>query len=395
MIFTAILKEAARSLYGAKQRTLLALIGIMIGIGSVIAMVSIGTIVEHEALKQFRDMGTDILLINKMSGFSSPHKSKKLSLKIVHEMTKCCNSIVAVAPYIDTSGRLNYKGKGSYVKLLGVTSSFMDINKLKLKEGRFISDLDGMSCYCVLGSGRADELKVKGLVHPLGSKIKINRHLFTVIGVLRAVPTGGMRPYGINHAIFIPIQTVKRITSDAEINDIMVKISSDVHYTVAKKEIIDFFKRKLPKANIDIRSAEEIIQQMEKQMKLFTLLLGAIGSISLLVGGVGVMNVMLVSVTERRREIGIRRALGARKKDIQMQFITESVILCLIGGIMGIFLGIISSYIISKVSKWEFMISYLAIILGFGVSTLVGLFFGFYPANQAARLDPIAALKSE
>ena len=142
-------------------------------------------------------------------------------------------------------------------------------------------------------------------------------------------------------------------------------------------------------------SAEELIERMEKQMKLFTLLLGAVGSISLIVGGVGVMNVMLVSVTERRREIGIRRALGAKRGGIQSQFLIESMILSIIGGIFGIGLGVAASYVIAHFSKWEFLISYPAILLGFGVSSVVGIFFGFYPAHQAARLDPIAALRSD
>ncbi len=394
MIIGSILKEALRSLYSTKQRTLLALIGIMIGIGSVIAMLSIGTIVEHEALKQFKDMGTDILLVRKSFEFSNRYKNH-IKLNAVFSIPKYCKSILMVSPYIDTSGNLFYEGKESYVRIFGVTSSFKKINKLSIKKGRFISELDGMSYYCVLGSEKANQLNFEKTNNLIGKKIKINKHLFTIIGILNSVPMGGMRPYGINRAVFMPIITLKRIIPDAEISDILVKIVPNAHYTIAEKEIFKYFNKKMPKIKINIKSAEEIIHHMEKQMQLFTLLLGAIGSISLLVGGIGVMNVMLVSVTERRREIGIRRALGAKKRDIQIQFMIESIILCLVGGLMGIIIGIIVSYIISRISKWDFLISYIAVLLGFGVSSIVGLFFGFYPANQAAKLDPITALRSE
>jgi putative ABC transport system permease protein len=168
-----------------------------------------------------------------------------------------------------------------------------------------------------------------------------------------------------------------------------------VHYSDAEREILDYLGKQTRTPEWKVFSAEELIERMEKQMRLFTLLLGAVGSISLIVGGVGVMNIMLVSVSERRKEIGIRRALGARRGDIQSQFLIESVILSLLGGIIGIALGVTSSYVIASFSKWQFLISYAAILLGFGVSSAVGVFFGFYPARQASRLDPITALRTE
>jgi putative ABC transport system permease protein len=279
---------------------------------------------------------------------------------------------------------------------MGVTGSFQDVNKIRIREGRFISDLDLFTYFGVIGESKAAKLKALGLQEPVGKKVKVGDHIFTIVGTLERLPEGGgLRPYGINDATLIPITTASRIMPGAQINSIMARMTPEARSSAAQTEISAYISRKVPGLGMKVRSAEELIEQMEKQMKLFTLLLGAVGSISLIVGGVGVMNVMLVSVAERRKEIGIRRALGAKRKDIQSQFLIESVILSLIGGLFGIALGVLSSYIIARFSEWQFMISYTAILLGFGVSSAVGVFFGFYPARQASRLDPIAALRSE
>jgi len=396
MIIKANIKEAAGSLYGAKQRTILALIGIIIGIGSVIAMISVGTIVEEESLRQFKDMGTDILTIRKSFGGDKIRgRQKTISLGDAKGIPSVCPSIIEVAPYIQSSLQVRYAGKELNATCMGVTESFRDINKIRVKAGRFISDLDTFGYFCVIGGDLAAKLQNLGLQKPVGEKIKAGDHLFTVAGVIENVPMGGLRPYGLNDGIFIPITTSVRVFEKAEIRNIMARMAPDAHYVRAQGEISAYIKRKIKGANMRVMSAEELIGRMEKQMKLFTLLLGAVGSISLIVGGVGVMNVMLVSVAERRREIGIRRALGAKRGDIQSQFLIESMILSIIGGIFGIGLGVTASYVIAYFSKWQFLISYMAILLGFGVSSVVGIFFGFYPARQAARLDPITALRSE
>lgn len=404
MIQPTYLKEAARSLLSSKQRTILALIGIVIGIGSVIAMVSVGRIVQDESLRQFKEMGTDILTIEKefggapgMAGVGSrPAAKSSLKLDTIRAIPSQCPAISAVAPSVRGSGDSSFNGKRlERSSPMGVTASFLEINKLSMREGRFISDLDEQSRYCVIGSQVADELHKKGADRLIGSKIRIGDNLFTVIGVTNEVPQGGMRRFEPNEMIYLHITTSLRVFANAEINSITARVSHGVTNNTARDQVMAYFASLGMGSAVRITSPEEIIAQMEKQMQMFTLLLGAIGSISLIVGGVGVMNVMLVSVTERRREIGIRRALGAKRGDIRGQFLIESVILSLIGGLLGIIFGIGASWLIAHFAKWQFSLSVGAILLGVGVSNAVGIFFGYYPARQASMLDPIVALKSE
>jgi putative ABC transport system permease protein len=408
MIIGANIKEAVRSLLSSKQRTVLALIGIVIGIGSVIAMVSIGKIVQEESLRQFKEMGTDILTIENDSGGGgggapSPggrrqRSAPKSSLKLadVLAIPAECSGISAVAPSVRGNGEASYGGKKfQNASLIGVTESFLDINKLKVGQGRFISDLDAHSQFCAIGSTLAAEMHKLGAGDVIGKKLRVGENLYTIVGVTAEVLEGGMRRFQPNDSIYIHITSALRSSRDAEISGVIARVSNGVTNTVARDQVLAYFKTKTKSPPVKVTSPEEIIAQMEKQMQMFTLLLGAIGSISLIVGGVGVMNVMLVSVSERRREIGIRRALGAKRGDIRGQFLIESIILSLIGGAFGILFGVGASVLISHFAKWHFVMSTGAILLGVGVSNAVGIFFGYYPARQASLLDPIVALKSD
>jgi putative ABC transport system permease protein len=206
---------------------------------------------------------------------------------------------------------------------------------------------------------------------------------------------GGMRPPNLNKAVLIHATTASRAYPDSKITSIIGRVRPGTGTPLLKQQVQAYFSARDKRRNVEVQTAEELIANMEKQMRLFTLLLGAIGSIALIVGGVGVMNVMLVSVSERRKEIGIRRALGAHREDVQTQFIIESVVLCLTGGLIGILIGVVISFLFAHFTKWEFMLSMNAVMLGIGVSSAVGVFFGYYPARQASRLDPITALRGE
>jgi putative ABC transport system permease protein len=387
-------KEALRSLIAARQRSILALIGIVIGIGSVIAMVSVGTIVQHEALRQFQEMGTDILTIGKDYAPSSQNKAI-IKLQDALELTAHCPDVAVLAPYTSVYGPMSFQGHRETVPAMGVTEDFLDIFKLDLLQGRFISDLDENMPFCVIGPKIQDNMRQWGVENPIGQSLMFDNYFFTVIGVVGEVALGGMRPYEINEGFLIPITTAMRFPKRPEIQTMTARIDAQGNRLEAQDQILRYFQDRDQRLNLRITSAEELIERMQKQMQMFTLLLGAIGSISLIVGGVGVMNVMLVSVSERKKEIGIRRALGAQQADIQGQFLMESLVLSLVGGVIGIALGVGASYGISKFSDWEFLISSSAILLGVGVSAVVGVFFGFYPARQAARLNPIEALRSD
>ncbi|MDD5233159.1 MAG: ABC transporter permease [Syntrophales bacterium] len=389
MILKANITEALRSLVSAKQRTILALIGIVIGIGSVIGMVSIGSIVQNEALKQFKDMGVDIATVRKDSG----EKGSEMALKDILGL-KGRGDVTEVAPYLTSGTEYGSGSKKMFMEQMGVTESFFDLNKIVMKRGRRITDLDAYRYFCVIGTETEQFLNSAGTPDPIGSRIALGDRIYTIVGVMGAVSEGGMRPYGINRSVITHITTGTRSFQSKEINTFMVRLAGLKAAPEVKAEFQDYFEKKSNGLRVSVNTAEELIASMKKQMQLFSLLLGAIGSIALIVGGIGVMNVMLISVTERRKEIGLRRALGAQQMDIQAQFIIESVTLCLAGGIIGIFLGIGVSLVFAKLSKWEFLVSYGSIALGFGVATAVGIFFGYYPARQAARLDPIKALRS-
>lgn len=394
MILKSNLKEAARSLAAARQRSILALLGIVIGIASVISLVSIGALAQREALRQFREMGTDILSVQKDGGRDGK-TARAFQLQDILALPAELDSVAVVAPYVSAYGELRREGKRIPVPVLGVTQSFIDLNKLTVAEGRFISDLDGLTPHACLGGNLSDKLISQGVdTHP-GQDLYFDNRKVTLVGSLKTVPMGGMRPYESNEGMLLPIKTVLRMSSQNEIHVFMARLAPGIPVSQAIADIQAYFSAPPRDLQIRITSPEQIIEQMERQSRMFTLLLGAIGSISLIVGGVGVMNVMLVSVTERKREIGIRRALGAQKTDIQWQFLIESILLSLLGGIFGILIGVGASYGIARISDWQFEIIEGALFLGVGVSAAVGVFFGYYPARQAAALNPIQALRTD
>jgi putative ABC transport system permease protein len=389
MKLKAIFIEAFRSLWCSRQRSVLALVGIIIGIGSVITIVSVGTIVQEEVLKQYKEMGTDILTITGRGSKTGLRLSDSLSL------SGHCPDVRTAAPYTSQHGTLKFEGKRMEIPALGITESFKNINKLTLTEGRFISDLDVFMYYCVIGEEVLRKLQKLGVTDFVGAKVTYKDRIFTIVGVVAGVSENKMRPGEINRGILIPVTTAMRISNTHEIEKVIAKLTPGGNEQAAISQIKRYYKTVAKDLAVQVQTAKELIQQMQKQMRMFTLLLGVIGSISLIVGGVGVMNVMLVSVSERKKEIGIRRALGAQQRDIQGQFLAESVILCFVGGIIGIMIGLGASYIVARFSDWGFLISNLAVLLGVTVSFVAGVFFGYYPARQAARLNPIEALRAE
>jgi len=392
------IRTAINSLYTAKQRTLLALVGIGIGIGSVIAMVSIGIIYGEETMRQYKEMGTNIVRIKKSREKNQENNRVKIPLKETLELPYSIPNIISVAPIMLGWGNYHFAGKQSGARLVGVTESFKDLYQLRLKEGRFISDLDKNQPYVVVGQHILNNDIFSSFEGKLiGSQVKIGRRIYTIIGIIESAPASVFHPnfskYIIDMAFIMPISSAQRYSKYNEIIWVTVRLKSDAVPSLVARQIEQYFAKRVKGLQLEIKTAEELIVQKEKQAQMLTLLLGAIGSISMLVAGVGIMNVMLTSVIERRREIGILRAIGARQRDIQWQFLTEAVILSLVGGAFGIALGIGAAYLFAWFKGLQFIISSMAIILGIGVSLGVGSFFGFYPAYKAAKLDPIMALR--
>ena len=397
---TATLREAVRSLYGARLRTLLGLIGITIGIASVIAMISTGEIATAQSRKQFEAVGTDILSIEKSdrTARAASGQGAVIGLEGALDLADALPTVSAAAPRIKSQASFSYGGKSAGSgSLQGVSAAFLSVNRLRVAEGRFVSDLDTGRYFAVVGAEVAQSMRRRSPGQIVGEIVEVDGRLYTVVGVLADAPESYALPFQVeaNRSVFVPITTVRRTDPEAEIKLVIARAAPGIHYADAARDIEDYFAQRTRGLVVEVTSAEQLIEQMESQLGLMTLLLGAVGSISLIVGGIGVMNIMLISVAERRREIGVRRALGATRGDIQRQFLSEALILTLGGGIAGVVVGNGTTYGICQYFAWEFFLSPMPIVAGVGVSTVVGLFFGFQPAYQASRLDPIVALQGE
>ena len=391
-------REAMTSLRAARLRTILGLIGIMIGISSVITMISLGEIAKLQARKQFEAMGTNIFVARKAYDVETPEQqAAEIREPEARQLAHSVPAVLDAATRISQYGKFRYAGvEVGQGDIQGVTESFARVNQFPIQSGRFISDLDVGRLFCVVGHDIANAMREAGIIEFEGATIELEQNLFTVIGVLDYVHENYALPVSIqaNNSVFIPISTSTRFESSSEIDVIIGRNDTQVDHDVVGEQIKDYFGSVNPHLKLDIVSAKQLIAQMESQMQLFTMLLAAIGTISLIVGGIGIMNIMLVSVSERRREIAIRRALGARRGDIQSQFLIESVILTMVGGMLGIVFGLIATYIVCQVTNWDYLISSVSVISGLATASLAGVFFGFQPARQAANLDPIAGLQS-
>lgn len=396
-IFRANVREAVRSLATARQRTVLGILGIVIGIGSIIAMISAGLIAKSESLKQFEALGTDLVVIETLRS-PSQRAAGGIPLSLAAKLAADLPNVALASPRLSTTKPFTFAGRPvGRGQVNGVMSSFADIVRLEVGEGRFVSDLDGRSFHCVVGAEIAEAMRRAGATRVIGASIRLGKHRYTVVGVLNDTPERNALSLNIaaNRSVFVPVRNALRIFSDRRIRAIVAQSRPGVHHTVATERILSYFDRNTRGLKLSVESATQLIGQMEKQMQLLTLLLGTIGSISLIVGGIGIMNIMIASVAERKKEIGLRRALGARRGDIQSQFLVESVILCLLGGVLGTVVGVGSTWAVCRFAEWEFVVSWLAIGLGIGVASAAGVFFGFQPAFQAARLNPITALYAE
>ncbi len=388
-------REALRSLAASKQRTLLALIGVIIGIGSVMAMLGLGETVKNEALRQFSQMGTDVITVR--PGFSPENEARRPQALLPKDfalLSRYALSVRSVSPEVEIFGKVRAGPAKFEGSIKGVWPAFAEINRLHMARGRFLTPYDRDSSFAVLGHGVFNKLIQQGAREPL-QEITIRGRPFSVIGVLAPAELGHNSQM-VDDAVLISLDMAQRYAQQPGVSQATVRLWPDADHNQAGAEIESLLSRfKGFPLNLNINSPRQLLEQISRQMRLYTMLLAAVGSISLIVGGVGIMNMMLVSVTERRREIGIRRAMGAQRQDIVTQFLVESMLLSLTGGIIGVGLGEAVSLIAASAQGWQPVWVPGAMLLCLGVSLAVGLFFGYYPARKAAGLDVIVALRAD
>lgn len=401
-------KISFRALWVNKMRSFLTMLGIIIGVGAVIAMLAIGQGARQKISQQIASMGSNMLIV--LSGAQTSGGLRMgmgtqmtLTLDDAEAIEKECPDVVAVAPSLNGVAQIVFGNQNWSTAVYGTSPGFLEVRDLAMAACRGFMDQDIRSAtkVAILGQTVVDNLF--GDTDPVGQTIRVKKVPFTIIGVLE---TRGQNAFGHDQddVVYIPVTTAQKkifgTTFPGSIRSISVKALSAESMERAEAQITDLLRQRhriSPKGDADftVRNLTQLMQAAEESTKVMTLLLGAIASVSLLVGGIGIMNIMLVSVTERTREIGIRMAVGAKTRDIRFQFLIEALSLALMGGVIGIILGVATSEILSRFSGWSTIISPFSVLLAFGFSGLVGIFFGFYPAYKASLLHPIDALRYE
>lgn len=400
-----IVQVALKALNRNKMRTFLTMLGIIVGVVAVIAMISIGQGANASIQDRISSLGTNLLFVRSGSSFRGGIRLgsgsvTSLTADDAEVILKECPSVSMVSPTVNSRAQVVYQNKNWNTTVNGVGVDYLKIRDWQLEAGAFINNANVRAAakLCVIGKTIVEELFENS--NPIGQIIRINQIPFTVIGVLKTKgESGGWMDQ--DDTIMVPYTTVqKRLIGINYIRSIDVSAIDFASISRAEEEIRALLRQRHRLAPYDeddffIRSMADISEFATETSRTMTLLLGSIASVSLIVGGIGIMNIMLVSVTERIREIGIRMAVGAREGDILKQFLIEAMVLSLTGGLIGIVFGIIGSKAISKFANWATLISPSAIILAFAFAAAVGIFFGFYPARKASRLNPIEALRYE
>jgi putative ABC transport system permease protein len=402
------LQISFRALRVNKMRSALTMLGIIIGVGAVIAMLAVGTGASKRISEQISSIGSNLIMI--LPGATTAGgvrmgagTQQTLTMGDAEAILRECSSVSHVAPVLNGVAQVVYGHQNWSTGVIGTTPGMLTVRDWPLVLGRPFTEQDVKSStkVCLLGQSVVDNLF--GDMNPIGQVIRIKKVPFTVIGVLSVK---GQSPQGQDQddIIYVPVTTAQKklfgTSFPGMVRTIMVKAKSTPDLSTAERQITELLRQRHrigPRQDNDftVRNLTSVMQTAEQSTKIMTILLGAIASVSLLVGGIGIMNIMLVSVTERTREIGIRMAIGAKTWDIRLQFIIEAMILSLIGGIAGILAGVSGSALISVFAGWTTVVSPFSVLIAFGFSGIVGIFFGFYPAYKASLLDPIEALRYE
>lgn len=401
-------KISFKALMGNKMRSILTMLGIIIGVGAVITMLAVGNGAQEQISAQIASMGSNLLMVlpgASTSGGVRMGMGTQLTLTYndVEGIRKEISSVQAAAPVLNGVAQIVYGNQNWSTGVIGTTPSMLEVRDWGVASGRPFTEEDVRNASKVALMGVTVVNNLFRNINPVGQMVRIKNIPFTVIGVLEEK---GQSPNGQDQddTIYIPVTTAQKklfgTLFPGMIRIAMVKAKSPEDLPVAEKQIAEYLRQKHhigPKQEDDfsVRNLTQMMQAAEQSTRIMTLLLGSVASISLLVGGIGIMNIMLVSVTERTREIGIRMAVGAQTWDIRLQFLIEALCLSLAGGIIGILLGVSGSAAIASLAGWSTTISPIAILIAFSFSGLVGIFFGYYPAYKASLLSPIEALRHE
>ena len=404
-MFAESVKMAIDGMITNKMRTFLTLLGIIIGVAAVIAMISLGMGVKAQIKENISSLGSNLLIISPGGRTSSGARlasgtGVRLTYDDAKAIEKNVNGIEYVAPSVSSSYQLVVGNQNWTANVEGTTPNVIDIRSFKIEEGRMFTDkdLDSRARVAVIGQTIVDNLFPDG--DPVGKIVRINKAPFKVVGIL-GVKGQSANGQDQDDVVYIPLTTAQqRMMGITYLNRITVQAQNEdvINDAQAVIETLLRNRHKVKDGGDDdftVRNLAALMDTMMETANTITLLLGNIAAISLLVGGIGIMNIMLVSVTERTREIGIRKAIGATFSNILLQFLIEAMVVSVSGGLVGIVLGIGAAYAITSVFGWQTVISPLSIGASFGITVVIGLFFGIYPARKAALLDPIDALRYE
>jgi ABC-type antimicrobial peptide transport system permease subunit len=397
--------EIFRSILSNKSRSGLTILGIVIGIAAVIAMISIGQGASNQIQKSIEGLGSNLLTIVPGAvrpgiGIVSTGRGGAQTLKNDDaDALKKIEGVAATSPELSRRFQIvSPSGKNTNSLVVGVISDYAVVRNLNIAYGNFINENQnrGFAKVAVLGSQSAKDLF--GDEDPLGKYIRINKINFLVIGV--AAPRGGTGFANYDDFVYVPLSTMQKVLAGVDyLSALAVKVSSKNLIDQVRDEIVStlVIRHRVPLDNPDftIISQQDVLGTLNQVINTFTIFLASVAGISLLVGGIGIMNMMLTVVTERTKEIGLRKAIGAKTKDISLQFLLEAAVITIIGGIIGIILGWLISFAISKIAGISTSVSLFAILLSFGISGLIGIIFGYYPARRASKLNPIEALRYE
>jgi putative ABC transport system permease protein len=401
-----LIRIAFKALQRNKLRAFLTMLGVIIGVASVIAMVAIGQGSKKSIQDQLSSMGSNMITIRPNSNVTAGARLdassvQTLRIEDVKELQKQSQYIKDISPAVSARGQAINGSLNWPTSMQGVNPQYLDIRQWTLKDGIVFSDADVNSAakVCLLGQTVVNNIFVNG-ENPVGKIIRFNKIPFTIIGVLNAK---GENAFGQDQddIILVPFTTVqKRILPSVYFQNIYVSATDANATTLATAEITNILRashhlRPADEDDFAVRTQEELISTFSSTSQLLTVLLTAIAGISLVIGGIGIMNIMYVSVTERTREIGLRMSIGARGVDILLQFLLEAILISITGGLIGVGLGIAASKLVTAFLHWPTLVSESSIILSFFVCAFTGVFFGYYPAQKASRLDPIEALRYE